>query len=84
VPPQNRHFVNSNDDRSIRQLLKPLAVLKPQFIVLATYGGYEFLVTAALAETQLPVALVNSQALRKFAGATGLMGTRYEALRQER
>ena len=31
----------------------------------------KFLVTAALAEAQLPVALVNPQAVRKFAGATG-------------
>jgi transposase len=69
--PQNRHFVNSNDDRGIRQLVKRLAALKPQLIVLEASGGYEFLVTAALAEAQLPVALVNPQAVRKFAGATG-------------
>ena len=55
----------------IKQLVKRLATLKPQLIVLEASGGYEFLVTAALAEAQLPVALVNPQAVRKFAGAAG-------------
>jgi transposase len=45
--------------------------LKPELIVLEASGGYEFLVTAALAEAQLPVVLINPQAVRKFAGATG-------------
>jgi transposase len=71
VRPQNRHFVTPNNDRGIRQLVKRLAALKPQLIVLEASGGYEFLVTAALAEAQLPVALVNPQAVRQFAGATG-------------
>jgi len=71
VRPQGRHFVTPNDDRGIKQLVKRLAALKPQLIVLEASGGYEFLVTAALAEVQLPVALVNPQAVRKFAGATG-------------
>jgi len=71
VRPQGRHFVTPNDDRGIKQLVKRLGALKPQLIVLEASGGYEFLVTAALAEAQLPVALVNPQAVRKFAGATG-------------
>jgi len=71
VRPHSRHFVTPNDDRGIKQLVKPLAALKPQLIVLEASGGYEFLVTAALAEAQLPVALVNPQAVRKFAGAAG-------------
>lgn len=71
VRPQNRHFVSPNDDRGIKQLVKRLAALQPELIVLEASGGYEFLVTAALAEAQLPVALVNPQAVRKFAGATG-------------
>jgi transposase len=69
--PQNHHFVSPNDDRGIRQLVKRLAALKPQLIVLEASGGYEFLVTAALAEAHLPVALVNPQAVRQFASATG-------------
>jgi len=71
VRPHNRHFVTLNNDFGIKQLVKRLAALKPQLIVLEASGGYEFLVTAALAEAQLPVALVNPQAVRKFAGATG-------------
>jgi len=69
--PQGRHFVTPNNDRGIKQLVKRLGALKPQLIVLEASGGYEFLVTAALAEAQLPVALVNPQAVRKFAGAAG-------------
>jgi transposase len=71
VRPQGRHFVTSNDDRGIKLLVKRLVALKPQLIVLEASGGYEFLVTAALAEAQLPVALINPLAVRKFAGATG-------------
>jgi transposase len=69
--PQNRHVVIPNDDRGIRQLIKHLAPLKPHLIVLEASGGYELLATAALAEAQLPVALVNPQAVRQFAGALG-------------
>jgi transposase len=71
VRPQGRHFVTPNNDRGIKQLVKRLAALKPQLIVLEASGGYEFLAIAALAEAQLPVALVNPLAVRKFAGATG-------------
>ena len=71
VRPQGRHFVIPNHDRGIKQLIKRLAALTPQLIVLEASGGYEFLVTAALAEAQLPVALVNPQAVRQFAGAAG-------------
>ena len=71
VRPQGRHFVTNNNDQGMKQLVKRLVALKPQLIVLEASGGYEFLVTAALAEAQLPVAMVNPQAVRKFAGATG-------------
>lgn len=71
VRPQGRHFVTTNHDQGIKQLVKHLLALKPQLIVLEASGGYEFLVTSALAEAQLPVAMVNPQAVRKFAGATG-------------
>ena len=71
VRPQGRHFIIPNDDRGLKQLLKRLTALKPQLIVLEASGGYELLATAALAEAQLPVALVNPLAVRQFAGATG-------------
>jgi transposase len=71
VRPQGRHVVIPNNDQGLKQLVKRLAALQPQLIVLEASGGYEFLATAALAEAQLPVALVNPQAVRKFAGATG-------------
>ena len=71
VRPQGRHFITPNNDRGIKQLVKRLVALKPQLIVLEASGGYEFLATAALAEAQLPVALINPLTVRKFAGATG-------------
>jgi transposase len=71
VRPHNRHFITPNDDRGIKQLVKRLAALNPQLIVLEASGGYEFLVTAALAEAKLPVTMVNPLTVRKFAGATG-------------
>lgn len=71
VRPQHRHFVVANDDQGLKQLVKRLATLRPELIVLEASGGYEVLATAALAEAQLPVALVNPQAVRQFAGATG-------------
>lgn len=71
VRPQGRHFVISNNDLGIKQLVKRLAALKPELIVLEASGGYEFLATAALAEAQLPVALINPLVVRKFVGATG-------------
>jgi transposase len=71
VRPQGRHFVTLNNDRGIKQLVKRLVTLKPQLIVLEASGGYELLVTAALAEVQLPVSLINPLAVRKFAGAIG-------------
>jgi len=71
VRPQGRHFVAPNNDRGVKQLVKRLAAIKPKLIVLEASGGYEFLATAALAEAQLPVALINPLTVRKFAGATG-------------
>jgi transposase len=71
VRPLGRHFATPNDDRGITQLVKRLAALKPQLVVLEASGGYEFTVTVALAEAQLPVVLINPLTVRKFAGATG-------------
>jgi transposase len=71
VRPQGRHFVTPNNDRGIKQLVKRLVALKPRLIVLEASGGYEILATAAMAEAQLPVALVNPRAVRQFAAASG-------------
>lgn len=71
VRPQNRHCVVPNDDQGLTRLVKRLAALKPQLIVLEASGGYEALAIAALAQAHLPVALVDPKAVRQFAGATG-------------
>lgn len=71
VRPGGQHFVVDNHDQGLEELVRRLAALSPQLIVLEASGGYEFLAVAALAQAQLPVALVNPQAVRKFAGAAG-------------
>jgi transposase len=73
VRPTNRHFVVTNDDQGMKRLIRRLTNLNPQLIVLEASGGYEALALAALAEAQMPVALIKPQAARQFAGATGIL-----------
>jgi len=73
VRPTNHHFVVTNDDQGLKRLVKRLAPLKPQVIVLEASGGYEALALAALAEARLPVSLIKPQAARQFAGALGIL-----------
>ena len=75
IRPQGRHFVINNNDQGIKQLVKRLVALKPQIIVLEASGGYELMVTAALAEAQLPGLAARYAAL--IAGRTGEAGELY-------
>lgn len=60
-----------NDPAGHRRLVERLAALAPTRIVLEATGGYERLVTAALAAAGLPVIVVNARQVRDFAKATG-------------
>ena len=60
-----------NDEAGVRTLVQQLSALAPEVVVLEATGGYEWLVAAALAAAQLPVAVVNPRHVRDFAKATG-------------
>lgn len=60
-----------NDEAGVRTLVQQLSALAPAVVVLEATGGYEWLVAAALAAAQLPVAVVNPRHVRDFAKATG-------------
>ncbi len=55
----------------LRSLVERASELKPERIVLEATGGYEVVVAAALASSQLPVVIVNPRQVRDFARATG-------------
>jgi len=55
----------------LKSLVERVSTLKPERIVLEATGGYEVVVAAALASSQLPVVIVNPRQVRDFARATG-------------
>jgi transposase len=60
-----------NDASGHATLVARLAPLHPRRIVLEATGGYERLVTAALAAAALPAIVVNARQVRDYARATG-------------
>jgi transposase len=60
-----------NDPDGFRGLIERLRPLHPTRIVLEATGGYERLVTAALAAAALPAIVVNARQVRDYARATG-------------
>lgn len=74
VLPLGRHFVVSNDEVGIDELLGKLEDPKPILVVLEASGGYERPVTAAIAASGIAasgIAVVNPRQIRDFARATG-------------
>jgi transposase len=61
----------ANDERGVRALVKELAGLEMELIVLEATGGYELLCVSMLATAQLPVVVVNPRQVRDFAKASG-------------
>ncbi len=61
----------SNDESSIKALVKRLVEIQPALIVLEATGGIERYLTGALASAELPVIVVNPRQVRDFAKATG-------------
>lgn len=53
------------------QLAKQLVAMKPDLIVIEATGGYERNVVAALAEHDLPIAVVNPSQVRSYAKGVG-------------
>ena len=71
VRPDGTAFGCATNSDGLGTLVERLKPLLPCLVVLEASGGYEGVVAAALAEADLPVAIVNPRQVRKFAGAIG-------------
>ena len=71
VRPGTTHWRVANQEQDMATLVTRLQELQPDLVVLEAPGGFERLVTAALAAAQIPVAVVNPRQVRDFAKATG-------------
>jgi transposase len=58
-------------DPQVEELVRRLQQLAPKLVVLEATGGLETPLSIALAEAQLPVAVINPRKVRDFARATG-------------
>lgn len=71
VLPADAAFAVPRDDDGLSKLVERLTPLAPALIVLEATGGFETVVTAALAGAGLPVVVVNPRQIRDFARAMG-------------
>jgi transposase len=72
ILPMGRHFVVSNDEAGIDEILGGLEdPNKPVLVVLEASGGYERPVAAAIAASGIAICVVNPRQARDFARATG-------------
>ena len=71
IRPGTDFFTVSNDDQGIADLVRRLADLNPQLILLEASGGYEILAAAALRHAGLPAQIINPRQVREFARSTG-------------
>lgn len=71
VRPEERHWQTANTEEAFPELVERLRALEPTLIVIEATGGLERAVVAAMAEAELPVAVVNPRQTRDFAKATG-------------
>lgn len=71
LSPSGETFVVERNGSGLDSLVERLAKLKPRLIGLEATGGFETIVTAALAAAGLPVVVVNPAQVRAFAKALG-------------
>jgi len=71
VVPSGKAFTVSRDGKGLETLIDRLRKLSPQLIAIEATGGFETIVAAALASTELPLAIVNPAQVRHFAQAVG-------------
>jgi len=57
----------ANDQKGVDALAKKLKRIDAQLTVFESTGGYELLAASSLAESGLPVAIVNPRQVRNFA-----------------
>jgi transposase len=71
VLPMGHAFALPRDGEGLASLIERLRPLAPTLIVLEATGGFETVVTAALAGAGLPLAVINPRQIRDFARAIG-------------
>lgn len=71
VLPMGHAFALPRDGEGLASLIERLRPLAPALIVLEATGGFETVVTAALAGADLPLAVINPRQIRDFARAIG-------------
>jgi transposase len=71
IRPGGSAFTVARDGAGLDDLTQRLQSLAPELIVLEATGGFETVVTAALAGAKLPVLVVNPRQIRDFARACG-------------
>lgn len=71
VRPEEKHWRTANTEEAFPELIARLEALEPVLIVIEATGGLERAVVAAMAEADLPVAVINPRQAREFAKATG-------------
>src|ERR1700733_2143793 len=71
VRPTGQAFAVARDGKGLEELVKRLTALAPALIAVEATGGYEVVVSAALAAAGLPLAVVNPAQVRHFAQAIG-------------
>jgi len=71
VRPSGETFAVTRDGEGIATLVGRLGNLRPALIVLEATGGFETVVAAGLAASQLPLAVINPRQIRDFARAIG-------------
>lgn len=71
VLPTGEHFVVSNDEAGIEELLGKLAEVSDALVILEASGGFERPVAAALAASGVALFVVDPRQARDFAKATG-------------
>ena len=73
ILPGGETFTVNNDEKGFKALIKRLAPIKPELIVMEATGGLQNPAAIALAEAGLPVAIVNPRNVRHFAKALGVL-----------
>ena len=63
----------ANDQKGVDALAKKLSLIDAELTVFESTGGYELLAASSLAESGLPVVIVNPRQVRDFAKATGIL-----------
>lgn len=67
------HWQDDNTTEGIKRILKRLAYYRVERLVMEATGRYEFQLAEAAYHKQLPVCIVKPLAVRRYAGAIGLL-----------